>query len=83
MPEAAGQAGLLPAAPSASCPASARLSQGPVTFWAWPCSELAGGRTGMWVLKWGIPSTAPRCGRSSTSQGLWGCRVSRLLILRS
>lgn len=62
MPEAAGQAELLPTAPSASCPASASLSQGPVTFLAWPCSELAGGRTGMSVLKWGLPFTAPRRG---------------------
>lgn len=75
MPEAAGQAGLLPATPSASFPASASLSQGPVIFLAWPCSELAGGRTGMSVLKWGLPSTAPQWGGSSISQGLWGCIV--------
>lgn len=74
MPGAAGQAALLPAAPSASCPASASLSRGPVTSLALALlslCELAGGRMGKLVPEGGLPSAAPWWGGRCPRQRLW------------
>lgn len=73
MPGAAGQAALLPATPSASCPASASLSRGPVTSLALALlslCELAGGRMGKLVPEGGFPSAAPWWGGRGPRQRL-------------